>query len=297
MNIGLRIWALLKLRPFPWLVRIIHWWADRLEPFGTDRGGMQVTVIGSTKGILRRRRWTLLAASGDGPYIPGVVARALLRNPGPAAPGARPDLGETPLSEVEAAFRDLDVDSRLSDDVFRPLFASVLGEAWDSLPAEIQALHSIVDREVFCGEATVEGGTSVAARIVSAVFNFPSDGDAVPVTVTMTRTDRGETWVRDFGGKVFRSHLSETGRTGRIWERFGLFRFELEVPVVPGEGLRLPVSGGRFLGLPLPRFLLPISDAREYVEDGWFRFDVDIRAPLGLGRIARYRGRLVRREG
>ncbi|MBC7141877.1 MAG: DUF4166 domain-containing protein [Rhodobacteraceae bacterium] len=50
---------------------------------------------------------------------------------------------------------------------------------------------------------------------------------------------------------------------------------------------------GRLGLLPLPRPLLPESHATERAEDGRFRFDVELRAPLGLGPIARYRGWLA----
>ena len=57
--------------------------------------------------------------------------------------------------------------------------------------------------------------------------------------------------------------------------------------------MRLPVRRGWFLGIPLPKFLLPGSDSREYVADGVFRFDVSLSAPFGGGLIVRYRGSLV----
>ena len=50
---------------------------------------------------------------------------------------------------------------------------------------------------------------------------------------------------------------------------------------------------GWLFGLPLPRWLLPRSEAREYVEDDRFHFDVAIDAPLGIGRLVRYRGWLA----
>ncbi len=50
---------------------------------------------------------------------------------------------------------------------------------------------------------------------------------------------------------------------------------------------------GWLAGIPLPRFLLPVSDAREYEADGRFRFDVALDAPFNLGLIVRYQGQLL----
>ena len=60
------------------------------------------------------------------------------------------------------------------------------------------------------------------------------------------------------------------------------------MPVRNGS-LHLPVRRGWLFGLPLPGFLLPVSEAREYDTDGVFHLDVALRAPLG-SLIVRYEG-------
>lgn len=50
--------------------------------------------------------------------------------------------------------------------------------------------------------------------------------------------------------------------------------------------------GGWFAGMPMPRFLLPKSDSREYAENGLFRFDVTLTAPFGGDLLVKYRGYL-----
>lgn len=57
--------------------------------------------------------------------------------------------------------------------------------------------------------------------------------------------------------------------------------------------MSLPVRRGWFLGVPVPRFLLPKSDSTEFALDGKFHFDVALSAPLGGGHIVRYRGALT----
>jgi len=63
---------------------------------------------------------------------------------------------------------------------------------------------------------------------------------------------------------------------------------------VQDGALHFPVRAGRFLGLPMPRFLCPQSIAREYEAKGLFWFNVELRAPLTGQMIVHYRGWLAR---
>ncbi|MHA6263024.1 saccharopine dehydrogenase family protein [Arenibacterium sp. CAU 1754] len=94
------------------LARPVRWMAQWFEPFGSDRGGMVVRVIGTLEtGVVTERRWLLLAEAGDGPEIPTLAARILCDRLvlGHTPPGARACLGEFTLDEVEGAARNLAV--------------------------------------------------------------------------------------------------------------------------------------------------------------------------------------------
>ena len=52
----------------------------------------------------------------------------------------------------------------------------------------------------------------------------------------------------------------------------------------------MPIVGWRFFGLPMPRFLAPVSVAREFEDEtGRYRFDVRLSAPV-VGLPAHYSG-------
>lgn len=293
MNHGLALLGWLRARSglaMPgWLVAAVRMGALLLWPFGTARGGMVVEVIGSVHGRVLLRRWTLVAEAGEGPFVPALTARAILRGPLPA-PGARPCLAEVPLTRIEAAMADLAIVCRRDETPLVPLFQRVLGPAWDTLPDAVRESHQVTAVRVLTGRAEVTRGSSLLARLIAAVFRFPAAGHDVPVTVIKTRTDRGETWQRCFGHRVFRSRLRE--RAGRMSERFGPFVFTLALAVRDGA-LHYPVVSGRVFGLPIARALLPASHAREYADDGVFHFDVALHLPFG-GMIVRYRGSLCR---
>jgi hypothetical protein len=62
--------------------------------------------------------------------------------------------------------------------------------------------------------------------------------------------------------------------------------------VVDGDRLRMVVRGWSIFGLRLPAALAPRGDTYEGVEDGRFRFHVEIRQPV-VGLIVAYRGWLA----
>ena len=280
-----------KMPVTPSRARLLQRIASLLLPFGTDRGGMLVAVTGLVGGQARRREWLLIAEAGEGPLVPGVVCRALLRRIGRLPTGARACLAETTLPDIEDAMSDLAIATRTTEAARPTVFQSSLADRWRLLPPEVRELHSVQDVESFSGVAQVTRGTSVIARLAAWFFGFPPAGENVPVTVTKTRIDAGETWERNFAGRVFRSHCTPATEPYRYRERFLLFNYEQDLLVENGC-MRLPVRRGWFLGMPIPRPLLPGSDSREYVVDGVFHFDVALSAPLGGGLIVRYRGGL-----
>lgn len=71
-------------------------------------------------------------------------------------------------------------------------------------------------------------------------------------------------------------------------ERFGLMTFDLALDI-QGDKLHFPVSSGRILGLAIPRFMLPESEATEAEVDGVFHFDVHLKAPTGA-TLVHYKG-------
>lgn len=277
----------------PGFVRALRGLADLLKPFGSDRGGMVVEVIGRESGQPEfersQRRWTLLAEQGDGPWVPAMPVRALLRKPWPAV-GARPCMEALDLSELETAMADCRIRFERDGTTLRALFATVRAVDLPSLPAPIRASHAVFHTRVLQGRASVERGGGLLARLLCAVFGFPAAADAIEVEVSKTREGDGEHWQRRFGTHCFRSRLRVLD--GRMRERFGLFEFELDLHIA-GSALHFPVRRGWLVGAPMPLWLLPRSESREYVEHGRFHFDVALDAPLGIGRLVRYRGWLA----
>ena len=274
------------------LAQILRIMAHGLLPFGTDKGGMRVAVTGKHEGSIKQRIWTLVANSGEGPFVPAIVCRALLRRHSEIPIGARPCIAELNLLEVEEAMSDLAIEINAEQRPRPTLFQAALQDRWDLLPPEVHELHSVQDMESFSGKAKVTRGTSLVARFAAWFFNFPKAGDNVPITITKTRTPKGEIWERNFAGRIFRSYCTPSDKVYRYNERFWFFKYEQELPVEDGT-MFLPVKRGWFLGIPLPRFFLPGSNSREFSHEGIFNFDVSLIAPFGGGLIVRYQGALT----
>lgn len=291
MRYGLAVFAALRrvcpLPVTPSVVRLFKLLADLLAPFGSGRGGMSVSVTTRHE----TRSWHLLAEDGDGPFIPAVAARALLRR-ADLPVGAGPALEAITLAEAEAAMADLRVVTERVVVPTSPIFPRVLGPEFDALPEEIRATHLTLGVSRWEGRCEVRRGAGLWSRLLCAIFRFPPDASDIPVEVTKTVTPRGETWLRRFGRSAFRSHLS-VNTTG-LRERFGPFSFLIGLEVRNGE-LHYPVTDGRIGPVRLPYWLLPVSIAREFAADGKFHFDVALLAPVTKAPLVRYRGFLTGR--
>ena len=268
----------------------ILWMSLPLKPFGTDRGGMTVDVTGLNKGGKPvRRRWEVVATGGDGPFIPAIPARAIVRKLSAIPPGARPCLSDLTLAEIEDAARGLTVKFAISEEEAPALFERVLGDGWQTLPPSIRRLHSVHDLESFSGRAQVTRGKGPFARLMAWLFGFPPASQDIAVTVTKTRQGESEIWERNFAGRIFRSRWSASPRTGCAREQLSGIAVEAGLEAA-GSSLHYKIRRGWLAGIPLPAPLLPGAQIREYDEGGVFHFDVALFAPLTGALIVRYRG-------
>jgi len=269
----------------------LRWLANRLVPFGSDNGGMLVEVIGGSNAMSSRdsrlvaSTWRLSARPGQGPFVPTIATRAILRNLHRIPVGARACVGELSLNDYVQAMDDLGVDTSSDTQAFDYLFADVLGTHWYALPKAVRNTHSIVDKKTLKGYAKITQGTSWITKLIAVIFRFPSAADKVCVEVTKTRSANSEVWVRNFDGQEFKSTLSKDVETPHqtteqlMSEQFGLLRFSLRLYVC--------------MGIPIPTVLLPASNTREFEKDGTMHFCVELVAPFKLGLIVRYEGWLT----
>lgn len=286
MNRGLAVFSWLRgVVRFPvpnWTVSATQQIAGWLMGFGTDIGGMSVHVTCGKA----QHSWRMLAQEGQGPFIPAVAARAILRNLDQIKHGARPALAELPLAAMQNAMSDLSITFERDTRHLSALLPLHV-KGFDSLPNAVQASHENTVPNLLKGRAKVTRGTGIFPRLIAAIMRFPKATADTPVSVLKQPTPRGETWIRRFGPSTFRSHLTWSGT--HMIERFGPMRFTLDLTATT-DGLAFPVRSGRVFGLPIPKALLPKSVASETEHDGVFHFDVQLLAPLTGQIIVHYQG-------
>jgi hypothetical protein len=265
--------------------------------WGEHRGGMFVAVQGRTAaGAVVERSWHLLAEGDDGPLIPAMAVEAIVRNwldgRVPRA-GARPATRELEVADYERLFARRRIRTGTRDDrAAGPLYARLLGAAWNDLPEQIRVMHDLRSSLEARGSSEIERGAGVLARLVANVLRLPVAAKETPVTVRFTLRDGVETWTRSFGGHVFSTTQFEgAGPSKRLLcERVGVLVFAMALVAEDDRLVLVPRRWSAF-GIPLPTWLGPRVTARESVEDGRFRFHVEIRHPW-TGLVVRYRGAL-----
>src|SRR5262249_55044834 len=148
-------------------------------------------------------------------------------------------------------------------------------------PQPLKAMHDLDGELRAEGVAEVERGDALLARLVAWVAGFPPAGKDIPVTVSFRVEDGREHWKRTFGDRSFSSTQEQGhGRFERLLcERFGPLNFGMAL-VCEGDRMRLVLRRWTLLGIPLPLSLAPHENAFELVQDGRFRFHVEIGHPL-----------------
>jgi hypothetical protein len=221
------------------------------------------------------------------------LVRKALRGQTPP-PGARAAIRELELEDFESLFSSRAIVTGVRDDAPAetiPLYAQILGDAWENLPPEIRAMH---DRTALAeGRASVERGTNSLARLAAWIAGFPAAKADTPVRVRFNVDNGAETWTRTFGDETFasRQYAARSRWDRLLCERFGPLVFAMAL-VREDTRLRLVLRGWSVFGVRLPMRLCLNMQALEAVEDGRFRFHVEVRHWL-TGPIVRYRGWLV----
>jgi len=278
------------------LARLIHSTANNVR-WGEHRGGMFVEVRGrDAEGADIGRSAHLLAEGHHGLYIPSMAVEAIVRNwldGRPPRAGARPATAEVALSDYGRVFADRPIAIGTRNGAGagdQCLHRRILGTAWQSLPAVLRAVHGAGPKLTITGAASITRGRGVLARLLAWIMRFPAAGENIPVAVTFERHGHYDKWTRDFGGQEFSSTFTlGTGRFEHLLcERFGPLTYGMAL-VPDADRLNLVMRRWNFLGLPLPRSLMPSGDSYEYAKDNRFCFDVEIRLPLA-GFVIRYRG-------
>lgn len=169
------------------------------------------------------------------------------------------------------------------------LYPSVMGDAFWDLPEPLQAFHSVDNTVFYKGSVTVTHGSALT-RLIAKSGGMPVKSGTMPFSFRATRDGNKEIWERNFDGRMTRS-LQWLHGDGVVAERVGTSEFLMEPHVVERQ-LRIPITGVRGFGLPMPIAVLSSAEGIEGVtDDGKITFDVHASV-RGLGLVIRYQGEL-----
>lgn len=168
------------------------------------------------------------------------------------------------------------------------LYEQILGDGWTELPGSTRFLHSPAPVCELSGDADVERGENVFAKLLASVLGLPAAGTALPTRVRVTAKDDGELLERWYAGQRFATWQWAKHRL--LLEQFGPFTLSFAL-AGSSRGIDFQLRRVQLWGLPLHERLRPHINASERSKNGAHQFDVELRLPL-IGRIVRYAGSL-----
>nr|WP_246387832.1 DUF4166 domain-containing protein [Chiayiivirga flava] len=165
------------------------------------------------------------------------------------------------------------------------MFEALLGPDFARLPPTVQRLHAACGERRYLGHGEVRRGAHPLARLCCAVARLPPAFSGA-MAVDMQSTARDERWIRRFGRHAMPSRLQR--HTDGLMERLGPLRFVF-VLAVRDATLHWRVRSVHLFGLPLPARWFAGVGAREFEDDGRYRYDVVAVLPR-IGTLVHYRG-------
>src|SRR5690348_8444513 len=298
--LGAIAWSRLvgSLEPLaPWVQKA----AKAAATLGSDRGGMLVEVTGLNRdGARVYAKWTLIAESGDGPYVPTLPALAAIRalvEKRLNRPGVSACVGMLDLATIADEFRPYRITTQMETrtlDTSPSPFERLLGRSFERLPEPVRYFHSLRHALMTEGRAKVSIAPGFISALVCAVFGLPAAGDDVLVSVFFLPKPNGlEFWRRRFAKRRYQSTMGvfASGTASLLIEHFGPFRLFFKL-TPQDDSLEWLLVRWKFLFLPLPRWTLLKVKCRESADGVRFVFDIDFALPI-IGPVIHYTGWLL----
>jgi hypothetical protein len=172
------------------------------------------------------------------------------------------------------------------------------GSQFSELHPLLQDLHR--NSGTLVGQIELSFGQGLAGVIgkrVAARLGVPTVAGRHVFEVSIYSESGVLHWVRTFDGQSrFHSRFEPVGRhpEGYWVERSGPVALHLGVQIVAG-GWHWIHKRTRIFGIPVPKAILPAAVASKSIEQGLYRFSVEVSAPV-LGKLFGYSGMLALRN-
>jgi len=175
----------------------------------------------------------------------------------------------------------------------RPLYAHVLGPAWEQLPESLQRLHQTFAPASIAGRFEVRHGKTAAMRVLARLLRLPPEADPADITLTVEQRGALQRWVRRFGADCVVTNQC-SGEDRLLAERFGILQFQFELKLGDGQLVyhqRRVALCLACCSLRLPAWIAPVVSASEKANGDSVEVSVEVRLPL-IGLLLAYGGTL-----
>jgi hypothetical protein len=169
-----------------------------------------------------------------------------------------------------------------------PVYQQHLGARFETLPEQVHDFHALQGKHRLSGHVTIQGAETSIGKVLGVFMGFPSAAPNQPFSFELDATPQREVWTRFFPTRKMRSCLSARGEF--LTEAFGPIRlfFQLDADA---DKLDMHLKRMTFLGIPLPKCLVPGVQASEHGADGLFNFHIVASWPANR-RVVAYTGTL-----
>lgn len=162
------------------------------------------------------------------------------------------------------------------------------GSGWPDLPRPCQSVHRRYNR--FEGQIDVTLSPNPVLRAATRLAGIPPPQTAAPLILTTEAKNGVEVWTRQIGAQTLVSKRW-IEKENLLAERMG--------PVTVLSKIRTTRTGTdqvalswRFLGVPMPRALMPVIHAEDRAEAGTYHFDILVSLPWFRVILFGYSGHL-----
>lgn len=175
------------------------------------------------------------------------------------------------------------------------VYRRVTGDQFTRLNPSVQDFHHENGYQGR-GAFTITHGRHPVSKLMIRLMSLPEAGVNVPVHLTVSVDEKGETWQRKFGKSTFVTH--QCCGDSVLLESVGpiVVTYELRIDntgalVYRQKGSSMKVA---CLSIPLPRFLSPTIDAKEWgTADDTINVVVSVTHQF-LGMLIKYEGAIMR---
>ncbi len=169
------------------------------------------------------------------------------------------------------------------------IYEVILGPGFHQLAEPVREFHRIRGRRVWHGWVQTEEPASTLARLLARCLGTPLSPSNGTIKFELDAQPEHELWVRHFPANTMKSRMRLVH--GELTENLGLARLHFHLAEERGR-LVMRLTRLRFLGVPCPRWALPVMIAEEEGRGDRLHFNVRASLPL-VGQVAGYSGYLV----